>query len=226
MTDRPPLLWLDLECTGLDYASPILELACCLTESVAPYERLDAGMFVSLVAPPRPFHVDDVVLMMHTKNGLWAKLAAEPAQELHDVERRVMAYIGSTVKGSQVTLAGAGVASFDRNVIRGQMSALHKRLTYYCFDVSVVRRFRESIGASIVEPADTHRAEADVEHALEEAREYAMAIEGRVPICELCLRRIEGAMIQTRADPTSRFAHYPECPPKPAPAETEPAAPA
>lgn len=217
-----PLLWFDCETTGLDKQhDQIIEVAAFITTPTVPYERLDRGHFHSLVQPEPPYVVGDYVLRMHTLNGLWRELTTEPAPSLAEVERELVAYIGRTVGGSKVTLAGSGVATFDMQFIERRMPRVHKRLTYFTFDTGVIRRYRQSIG-KIVErddADDTHRALDDTRAALKHLQEYAAedTVYGdhrrRLTIaCERCYRPIGVGvpMTVTSAQPP-RFAHT-ECP--------------
>lgn len=218
MSDLLPLLWLDLETTGLSFESDqIIEVAACVTEPTAPYRRLDAGHYQSLVRPVPPFVVGDFVLTMHTTNGLWHELATHPSPpSLAQVESELLSYIGRTVAGSKLTLAGSGVGPFDKRMIDLHMPRLAKRLTYYVFDVGVVGRFRESLGFERRESDGAHRAWSDVEHELSLAVEYAEASsQQRVRlVCATCLHPIGigDPMRLLRAEPTPRFGHI-ECSP-------------
>ena len=208
--DKPcPLLWLDLESLGLNADDQIIEVAACLTEPTAPFQRIDRGEYRALVAPVPPYVVGDVVLAMHTTNGLWRELQTEPTATIAEVERDLLAYIGRHVHGSKVTLAGAEVSRFDYGMIERWMPRVARRLTYYTFDVSVVRRWMESCGQAIERDEGDYRAWADVQRALDQAR--AISSRQATPghwVCATCLSKIDGPMVAAG----NRVMHYPECP--------------
>lgn len=219
-TDLCPLLWLDLETTGLDKTNDqIIEVAACLTEPTAPFNRIDSGYFHALVQPVEPYTVGDYVLRMHTRNGLWRALLVEETMPIARADKEITAWIGRFVGGQKVTLAGSGVATFDKQVIEHHMPKLHKRLTYYTFDTGVIRRYRQAIGKTVEwkESDATHRAWDDVEDALAALTQYAREDTKPLPppaerrvalVCIACHTRIEldEPMRLVQAEPP-RFQH-------------------
>lgn len=217
MKTLAPLLWLDLETTGLDKSTTqIIELAACITKPVAPFERLDADAYHALVQPESPFTVDDFVLRMHTVNGLWRDLQYEPTKLVGEVDRELEAFIGRTVQGSKVTLAGSGVATFDFVLLHRLLPRTARRLTYFTLDTGVVRRYRQSIGKLVDDERDsTHRAVDDVREALRAVREYADADTSTPKLtlaCSLCFHRFDiGDAMQLVSETPPRVAHFPSC---------------
>ena len=210
-----PLLWLDLETTGTDEHAQIIEVACCVTEPDAPFERIDAAHFAALVEPTPPFVVGDEVLFMHTHNGLWAELEAVKALPVGEVEKLLLAWLGRTVKGSRVRLAGAGVEAFDRVVLERWMPSVSKRLLRTTFDFSAVRKWQQAIGQPIPVRESYHRAWPDVQAVLDAARRLAAPVPVAAPsatryVCATCLSPVEHGTLTIVAP--GRVAHYPACP--------------
>jgi len=214
MSEKPvPLLWLDLETTGLNDDDQILEVAACITTPTAPFDRLDTERFHALVVPESPYLVGDTVVAMHARNGLWNQIASleDPKPRIRDAERDLLAFIGRTCHGSKVTLAGSGVARFDYGMLQRYMPRVANRLTYFTFDTGVIRRWSRACGLpSEHTEMSTHRAWDDVMRALEQTRQ--LASRSSTPghyVCATCFAAIDGPMVATEGQ---RVVHYPECP--------------
>lgn len=169
------ILWCDLETTGLNVSAggTILEFGMILTD--ARLERLELeGSWV--VRPddwpetPMPANV----AAMHTRNGLLAAVDSDGLR-LAEVDEYVAAMLDQHTVDGKIALAGSGVSHFDGRFIRALMPETAKRLTYWSYDVGVVRRFlRDLCGVPIPDPSDEkpHRALDDIRLHLAEARTY------------------------------------------------------
>lgn len=182
-TGKTWLLWCDLESTGLSTErDEIIEAAFILTDTalneLASYESL---VLPTLKALGR-LNASEFVLKMHTDNGLLAELDEGRAPYLRYVEAGVWRLVSQHVTaGDTIHLAGSGVAAFDRPMIRKHMPALDKLLHYAPIDVGVLRRcWRMWTGQdiSVDDERKTHRAMADVEGHLNEARLFRAAFKG------------------------------------------------
>lgn len=179
-TKPPLLLWCDFETDGLDIAKlEILEACFVLTDT----NLVELDRYTTLVKPRSEVwkvlsEMGGEVLDMHMKSGLVEALVyaphadVEPWTDADNVGWIVADKVdqlskGFTAEDRRVVLAGAGVAGFDRHVIRTWMPELDKRLTYWCIDTSAVDRFANLFAGIDRQSGDAaHRAEADVEHAL------------------------------------------------------------
>jgi oligoribonuclease (3'-5' exoribonuclease) len=176
-TDQPPLLlWCDFETDGLDIATLEILEACFVVTDI---NLVELGRYSTLVRTRRPLYrvaadMPTIVRDMHEASGLTDALAKANAVG-HDwvtIDRAQFKALGMfRDSGQPVALAGAGVAGFDRHVIRTWMPELDKRLTYWCVDTSAVDRFGHLFAGIPRQSGEAaHRAEADVDHAIGVAR--------------------------------------------------------
>ena len=177
--------WIDLETTGTDETDgSVLEVG--LVVATAGGTVLD---FDEWLVAPDPTHLaalDPVVYEMHRTSGLLA--------EIEDVERsgglppvatvdaEVAAVLDRWTVNGRIILAGSGVAHFDARWIRRHLPSTARRLTYWTWDVGVVRRFLATVDlALVVPPPDkAHRGLADARDHLAEWRHYRDLIREKV----------------------------------------------
>lgn len=184
------LLWCDFETTGLDPAfDPILEVGCILTD----LDLNPLAGYQEVIKPDREvierLRGNDVVLNMHKESGLIHDMRTATAT-LQDAEAGIcdMLKEQTAFDIGEVSLAGSGVASFDRLLIRYQMKDLEKWLTYYSYDIGVFRRLATLFnhGQPVVAPVresfqdgfKAHRALADAKAHLAEAQRYREWVRG------------------------------------------------
>jgi oligoribonuclease len=173
-----PLLWVDFETTGTNpQRNEPLEVAAILTTpdmvEIARFHAVIAWTVDGLV-------FDDIAEEMHRSSGLLDEVDAaskvEPSWSVQTAfwaGRAFSQWLDSHVdRGTKVTLCGSGVAHFDRYVIKAWFPAIEERLTYFMLDVGHIRRFMKLAGWNTDRPAvKAHRAMADIEDHLAEARE-------------------------------------------------------
>lgn len=173
------LLWVDLETTGDDRErDEILEVAAVLTDAnLVTKVEFNSAAGLTLAGAARLAELP-VVMQMHAHSGLLADLGESRmtrqahAEWLAQVETEILSWFGPEEK---ITLAGSGVASFDKVFIEKHMPRLGQRLTYFSMDIGPVRRFYKlACGENLVEAnADkTHRALDDIRCHLAEARAF------------------------------------------------------
>jgi len=179
MATAAPLLYIDFEGPGVkDGATPdevahsaIFEVAAIL---LSPDLQTEYGRYESVIRPTEeaieelrsiPF-----VLDMHKTSGLYDILTSPDAQnlpELAEAEDAILALLDEHLPaGQKVTIAGTGVARYDKPQVQVQMPRLAARLTYDEQDISSARkRYEYVVGMPIVpaKPQKTHRAMADIE---------------------------------------------------------------
>lgn len=182
-----PLLYIDFEGPGVkDGASPqevaesaIFEVGAILLSTDLNHEY---GRYESVIRPTEEA-LDELrafpfILDMHTASGLYAELTAPDAHTLPtlaDAEDAVLALLDLLPEGQKVTIAGTGVARYDKPQILVQMPRLAARLTYDEQDISSARKRYEFIVGMPIVPAKsskTHRAMADIEDDIRYQRAF------------------------------------------------------
>lgn len=173
------LAWIDIETTGLDPDNDyLLEVHCRITDTdcteLATFHQWAALPDGWRHTAPEQWPVDQVVLDMHTRNGLWADLRAcggnlfDEDEVVDDLVRWI-----DFVKGDRdVTIhpAGSGVARFDIPWLKSRVDPeLDWPLHHREFDISGMRMAYQLAGYTIARPdGPTHRAERDVRDEIDE----------------------------------------------------------
>ncbi|MCI0572934.1 MAG: oligoribonuclease [Myxococcaceae bacterium] len=131
-----PLVWLDLEMTGLDPdACAILELAVLLTGSdLVPVAEYEAVLWQPEEVLQR---MEPVVLEMHTRNGLLTRVRASTLT-VRDAETEAMRLVASHCGPGEGILAGSSIHTDRRFLIR-HMPMLDRYLNYRMVDVSSLK---------------------------------------------------------------------------------------
>lgn len=181
MSNKPTAtyLWLDLETSGLNpHRDVILECAALATDSqlrlVAPKQNVDMVLWADNLAYDR---ADEFVQQMHTSNGLWEECLQSQHHERHlgDALLRLVDHFEWTDK--KPILAGATV-HFDRGFLRVDLPDFESRLHHRHLDVSSLKMaFRDAANKPFTK-AEAHRAMADVQESLGQARELYSLIGG------------------------------------------------
>lgn len=181
------ILWLDLETNGASDEAVILEVGCVLTDSTPQLNVLTE--FSTVVA--WPFREDDVfdllpypemespkVLAMHTKNNLLLELRHDTvAPDIKEAEKMLIRWLRDTgySNGEHIPLAGSGVGHFDRKFIHRDWPRFDSMLSYWVYDVGVIRRSLRLAGIELPQGDQsnkTHRALDDARQHAEEMRVY------------------------------------------------------
>jgi oligoribonuclease (3'-5' exoribonuclease) len=147
------LLWFDLETTGLDeHKDVILEIGWGITgldlewimdpksyliENHLGFTTDPFGVMLITDAGHR--YLNDFIVNMHAKSGLWADWQEEPLLSLTYAEQTILSVLNIN-PDAKVTMAGSGVAQFDFRWIAHYMPLLHARLTYYQIDTGAAER--------------------------------------------------------------------------------------
>ena len=197
------ILWIDFETTDLDKQEcELLEVAAVVTDDKL---EVDRAVFQSLIRPsaghPYTRRMPEVVANMHTSNGLIKEIDAgidnDTLPSVAAVEQSLIAFIdawvdeigGQGTDGSKVALGGSGTSHFDAQVIEYRMPSLYERITYWSYDVGVMRRFFRDfteLGAiGLIHTPDSknidHRAFTDVLAHLDEVRHYQRVMRMLMP---------------------------------------------
>jgi len=193
MSAPHPIAVVDLETTGLDeHAGAVLEVGCVLLDShtlatVSEYSALVDAPAIAVAT------MDDVVREMHRTSGLLDELDYRRAHYLSGrdpdsvvdpidvVDRSFARVLDAHASGGRCVLAGSGVSHFDGRWLREHLPRSTKLLTYWSYDVGVLRRVLRDIVH--VEPPDlsdrkTHRALDDARVHAEELRRTVAMLRG------------------------------------------------
>lgn len=202
------IAWIDIETDGRPHPTNIWELALVLTdhklETVAEYTWICPQTFPNTRLNDIPTNV----LRMHVNNGLIDDLYdAEEQTRLfldsrrNDISLRIarthetldrlidIALSNHGVTNEPIPYAGSGVGHYDRGIIRDRLPKTHSKLTYWGYDIGVVRRFLRLSGRGEYIPTEftvknenfTHRALDDIRNHLAEARIYRDLFTNLIP---------------------------------------------
>ena len=174
-----PLVWIDLEMTGLDPdRDRIVEIAVIVTDGAL--ERLEEGPDLVLATPEAALEsMDAVVVQMHAASGLTDAIR-ESTITVEQAEGEVLRFLSTHVPEARVApLAGNSVHA-DRAFLRRYMPALEAYVHYRNVDVSTLkelaRRWYPELLESAPKKAGGHRALADIRESIEEMRYWRTAM--------------------------------------------------
>ena len=172
------MLWIDLETTGTRPSDQIIEVGMLITD---PDYRIISQYQATYKTTVPIGEIAPEVLEMHYRNGLWLGVyQAENFASDGKAQNKIMQWLGDHYMFSdgRIPVAGSGISHFDRRFIDKYWEALAPRLTYYNYDIGVVRRFLREWGmisektTSEAQSDKTHRALDDIKEHLDEARTY------------------------------------------------------
>ncbi len=170
-----PLVWLDLEMTGLDVEQhTIVEIACIVTDS--DLNALDDGIDIVVYQDADTMsRMDDFVRKMHTKSNLLPTISASEVS-LAVAQTRTLDYVRTHVPAPGVApLCGNSIGT-DRRFLDRYMHELDTYLHYRSIDVSslkeLCRRWYPEIYSKRPGKSEQHRALDDIRESIEELRFY------------------------------------------------------
>jgi oligoribonuclease len=173
--DDDPLVWLDLEMTGLDVERhTIVEIACIVTDS--DLTPIDDGIDIVIHQDADAMgQMDDFVRKMHTKSGLLPQIAASDVS-LDTARARALDYVrGHVPAPGTAPLCGNSIGT-DRRFLDRYMHDLDTYLHYRSIDVSslkeLCRRWYPETYSKRPGKAEQHRALDDVRESIAELRFY------------------------------------------------------
>jgi oligoribonuclease len=187
-----PILFLDLETTGLEVDAEILEVGVILTEG--PGLDIVAGTGRSFVVHhnhPELLKLGrhPAVVDMHEKSGLWADLSAPLTgiyrQTLPEIEDWILGVLHMHgVEPGKAMLAGYSCHT-DRRWLEGRMPHLLRFVSHRMIDVSTVRHLYWATRGERPKTEGAHRALVDCSEARMELLRYLPLLAGlRGPIEE------------------------------------------
>ncbi len=174
-----PLVWVDLEMTGLDPdRDRIVEIAVIITDGTL--ERLVEGPDLVLATPEESLtSMHEVVVHMHGGSGLTEAIRASQIT-VEDAEQQVLEFIRQHVPVARTApLAGNSVHA-DRAFLRRYMPTLETYVHYRNVDVSTIKELARRWYPESLEKAPRkaggHRALADIRESIDEMRYWRTAI--------------------------------------------------
>ena len=173
------IVWIDLEMTGLDPDKHVIvEVAALVTD--AELNILGEGIDIVVHATQAQLaEMDEVVVAMHTDNGLLPEITASTVS-LADAEDAVLGLVAKHCDPAHpAPLAGNSIAT-DRTFIRAQMPRLDAALHYRMIDVSTVkelsRRWFPKAYFNQPQKGMAHRALADIVESIRELDYYRRSV--------------------------------------------------
>lgn len=170
-----PLVWMDLEMTGLDVEQHVIvEIACIVTD--ANLDPLDDGIDLVVHADVDALgYMDDFVRNMHTKSSLLPAIEKSDVT-VADAQARVLEYVRKHVPVAGTAPLCGNSIGVDRRFLDRYMRELDAYLHYRNVDVSslkeLCRRWYPAIYRKRPGKAEHHRALDDVRESIAELRYY------------------------------------------------------
>lgn len=168
-----PLVWMDLEMTGLDPdAERIIEMATIVTDSEL---NVVAEGPVFAISQPQTFFdaMDDWNQKHHKASGLLDRIAREGVSQL-EAEAATVAFLEQHVEKGTAPLCGNTIWQ-DRRFLSRYMTTLEAYMHYRLVDVSSIkelaRRWRPDVANGVVKKNE-HTALADIRESIEELKYY------------------------------------------------------
>ena len=173
---REPLVWLDMEMTGLDpeRCAPI-EVALVMT--TPELEELDHMEMVIWQPDEVLARMEPYVRRMHTDNGLLRKVQSSEFS-VTDAERKMLSMLARWTKPGEGVLSGNSIHQ-DRRFIARYFPTVNGYLHYRMVDVSTIKELaRRWYGPEKLfakGPTD-HTALSDVRASIAELKHYRRAL--------------------------------------------------
>jgi len=168
-----PLVWIDLEMTGLDPdRCHIIEIATVVTTAQLGWVA-DGPDLVIHASESELETLSDWSREHFTASGLLDKVRASPTS-LREAEARTLAFLRGHVKPKVAPLCGNSVHT-DRAFLRRHMPALHDFVHYRNVDVSTFKELLKRWYPKTYKAprkAERHEARADVLESIEELAYY------------------------------------------------------
>lgn len=178
-TPDAPLVWLDLEMTGLEVARHVVvEIALLVTDN--DLEPLDEGIDMVVHQPPEALEqMDAFVRKMHTKSGLLPEIAASSIS-IDDAQRAALEYVRRHVPVARTAPLCGNSIGVDRRFMHAALPELDEYLHYRSIDVSslkeLCRRWYPDAYRGRPAKQEAHRALGDVRESIAELRYYREAM--------------------------------------------------
>lgn len=167
-----PLIWIDMEMTGLDpERDKVLEIATLIT---------DANLELIAEGPDLVVHQPDELLdnmgewctTHHGESGL-TEASRASTLSVEQAERETLAFIEQHCQPGESPLCGNSIGQ-DRRFLRRHMPTLERFFHYRVVDVSTLKELVRRWYPELPKPdkAGSHRALGDIEESIAELRYY------------------------------------------------------
>ena len=171
--DTTPLIWVDMEMTGLDPDNDrVIEVAVVVT---------DAQLNVIAEAPVYAIHQTDAILAgmdgwntaTHARSGLTERVRVSTSTEA-DVEAALIEFLKKHVSRGKAPMCGNSICQ-DRRFMARAMPKLEAFFHYRNLDVSTLKelckRWRPEVASSF-KKHQKHEALADIHESIDELKHY------------------------------------------------------
>jgi oligoribonuclease len=177
-TVTTPLVWMDLEMTGLDPETDvIIEIATVITDS--QLNVIAEGPDIVIKRDPALFsRMDAWNQEQHTKSGLWTAVINSTITE-SEAEKQTLDFLKKYVAHRESPLCGNSVWQ-DRRFLGRYMKQVEAHLHYRLIDVSTLKelgsRWHAQKSSQFTKKKNAHRALDDVYESIEELKFYRDAL--------------------------------------------------
>lgn len=170
---KPPLIWIDLEMTGLNPRSDvILEIAAIITDDDLNF--IDDGVSLIIHQSEETLAgMDDWNVKHHTDSGLIDKVRQSQVT-LEEAEAVTYDFISSHTRPRESPLCGNSISQ-DRNFLRRYMPTLEAHFHYRNIDVSTIKELAKRWAPEVKRKftkANKHRALDDIKESIRELAYY------------------------------------------------------
>ncbi|KAI8608519.1 ribonuclease H-like domain-containing protein [Chytriomyces sp. MP71] len=175
MTLNKPLVWIDLEMSGLNLQKDrILEIAVIVTDKdlnlVAESDDIIVQTDKALLD-----QMDEWCVKHHGESGL-TQAAIDSKISMKEAEARILDFIKNHIPEERVGVLAGNSVHMDKEFLRKDMPSLLAHLHYRLVDVSTVKelmaRWNPDLLAKAPAKKQTHRALDDIRESIEELKFY------------------------------------------------------
>ncbi|GMH41549.1 hypothetical protein BSKO_09459 [Bryopsis sp. KO-2023] len=175
---RDPLVWIDLEMTGLNLSKDtIIEIACIVSNGTL--DRQIEGPSIAIKHPDVVFdNMSEWCVKHHGKSGLTQR-CKQSKTSMSGAEKQVLDFIRQHVEPNSAQLAGNSV-HVDKAFLRKYMPTLHDYLHFRILDVStlheIARRWFPKEWRKVPRRKNAHTAMSDIQESVEELKYFRHAL--------------------------------------------------
>jgi oligoribonuclease len=174
-----PLVWIDLEMSGLSLKTEyILEIACIITDAelniIAESPNLIINHPQSLMDS-----MNDWCKKTHSESGLVSAVLSSKIS-MKDAENQILSFIKEHIPQEKIAILAGNSIHVDKQFLFKDMPSIVEHLHYRLLDVSTVKElcsrwYPEQFKCAPVKSC-THRALDDIKESISELKYYRSAI--------------------------------------------------
>lgn len=170
MHGKQNLIWIDIETTGIEEESKILELTCVVTDT--NLNILDHVSYVINHPISILNEMNEWCRINHTQSGL-VNDVLNSNFSLAEVEKKLILFLKEYSDPKKSPLCGNNVANFDRKYIKKYMPALESYFHYRNIDVSTISILYSIWGNGVKFHKEyNHRSLSDIKESINELKYY------------------------------------------------------